>query len=165
MRMQASSLVRLWAVGLAVAAAGCTSGGDDAGDDEVDTGRDLDGVHFTEKYSCNETFVGQPAACSEIDAVDELAFVASGGGYEVRDVPDTGFVYTGSFRGDDFEWTATSPDGYTESGSWSFDDARTEFAGSSHYVAGDLTYEGDCNATGVEGVGTPPSPPLPLGCP
>jgi hypothetical protein len=128
----------------------------------------LDGKTYGEKYTCNEQFGGvPPTTCPDLNEVDEIIFASTGPDtFEVRDVPDSGFVLTGTLSGNSFVWTATSPLGYTEAGTWTFASSGATFSGSSHYVANDLTYAGDCNENGSLGAGTiPPNPPSPSGCP
>ena len=126
----------------------------------------LNGKTYTEKYTCNLTSSGSPTSCSDLNAIDHIIFHKTGTDtYEVRDVPDSGFIYNGTMVGDDFLWTATSPTGYTESGTWTFSARRDSFFGSSHYVADDASYDGDCNANGLLGSATPPDPPFPASCP
>jgi hypothetical protein len=127
----------------------------------------LGGKTYTEKYTCNQTFTGTPVTCPDVNLTDTLLFQSTGPNtFVVHDVPDTGFVYNGTMVGQDFNWTATSPDGYTESGTWVFSVGSVTFSGSSHYTANDGSYVGDCNTNGVIGTGTaPPNPPPPSGCP
>jgi hypothetical protein len=128
----------------------------------------LDGATYTEKYTCNEQFGGgPPTTCPDLNVVDVIAFTSTGvDTYTGLDVPDTGFVYTGTMSGTTFTWSATSPAGYTETGVWTFSADGSSFSGSSNYVANDLSYSGTCNTNGVLGtVTTPPDPPLPSGCP
>jgi len=125
------------------------------------------GKSYTEKYTCNEEFGGvPPTTCPDLNVVDEIAFTATGTDtYEVRDVPDSGFLMTGTMAGDVFTWSATSPNGYTETGTWTFSSDHSSFSGSSHYVANDNSYAGDCNETGLQGTTAPADPPSPPGCP
>ena len=129
----------------------------------------LDGKIYTEKFTCNETSApGAPLTCPDLNQTDVIQFEYTGGTtFEVRNVPDTGFIYTGELVGMTFTWTATSPNGYTESGSWDFVSSGAEFTGSSHYVAdAPGTYSGDCNTNGTLGTATVPAdPPPPAGCP
>ena len=128
---------------------------------------DLSGTFYTEKFTCNQTPTGQPTFCSDRDEVDQLQFERDGfNSYEVRNFPDTGFVIHGRLIGLSFQWNATSPNGYTESGSWTFSPSGGSFSGPSHYVANNGSYSGDCNTNGDIGLlGTPPAPPFPPGCP
>ena len=125
------------------------------------------GKSYKEKYTCNEQFGGvPPTTCPDLNVVDEIAFTSTGPDtFEVLDVPDSGFVLTGTFVGNDFSFTATSPNGYTETGTWTFSADRGSFSGSSHYVANDNSYAGDCNENGLKGSTVPADPPLPTGCP
>jgi hypothetical protein len=128
----------------------------------------LDGMTYTEKYTCNETFTGGPPySCPDLNATDVINFQSTGSNHYVgHDVPDTGFVYNGDLVGTVFTWSATSPDGYTESGTWTFTSNGDSFAGSSDYVADPPgAYSGHCNTTGTVGdMSTPPDPPAPTGC-
>ena len=127
---------------------------------------DLNGRIYTEKFSCNKIFTGQPAFCPDVNKVDQIGFQSTGSStFEVRGIPDTGFVIDGALIGLDFVWTATSPNGYTESGTWTFSSSGASFAGPSHYVANDASYSGDCNTNGRFGMSAPPAPPFPAGCP
>ena len=135
--------------------------------DERHEAFDLGGKFFTEKFSCNETPTGQPTFCSDLNEVDQLQFERDGfNTFEVRNFPDTGFVIHGTLIGLAFHWNATSPNGYTESGTWTFSPGGGSFSGPSHFVANSGSYRGDCNTNGDIGLlGTPPAPPLPAGCP
>jgi len=136
------------------------------GTDERHETLNLSGHVFTEKFSCNQAFTGQAAFCSDLNRTDVIEFTSTGlNTYEVRDVPDTGFVIEGTLSGLTFHWTATSPNGYSETGTWTFFSAGGSFSGPSHYVADDGSYSGDCNTNGEHGLSTPPAPPLPPGCP
>lgn len=125
------------------------------------------GKTYKEKYTCNEQFGGvPPTTCPDLNVVDEIAFQSTGPDtFDVRDVPDLGFLMTGTMSGNTFVWSATSPNGYTETGTWTFSADFTSFSGSSHYVANDNSYAGDCNANGLQGSTVPADPPLPSGCP
>ena len=127
----------------------------------------LDDRTYIEKYSCSESIGGGAPYCADLNASDSLRFNHLGGGeYEVRDVPDTGFVYNGILTCRVFDWDALSPGEYTESGVWTFTNNNlVSFSGSSTYVALDDSYEGGCNGTGAESPNIPPDPPLPPGCP
>jgi hypothetical protein len=128
----------------------------------------LDGKTYTEKYTCNEIFGAPPLSCPDLNVTDVINFQSTGGNtFEGRDVPDTGYVYTGTLSGTTLTWTATSPLGYTESGTWTFSASFDSFSGSSHYedAAVPPSYSGDCNTNGVLAPGTPSDPPLPSGCP
>jgi hypothetical protein len=105
----------------------------------------LDKLVFQEKYDCVES-----GSCVDDDETDSIRFDHKGGGsYEVRDFPDTGFVYTGILSCTTFEWMADGGD-YTESGTWEFNTALTSFRGTSSYEAKDESYSGDCEATGAK---------------
>jgi hypothetical protein len=126
----------------------------------------VDGKTFNEKYTCNESFDGGPLSCVDLAVQDQIQFtLLSGNTYEARDVPDTGFLYTGTFNGLVFNWTATSPDGYTEAGSWTFGTSGNGFSGSSTYIADDLSYQGSCKETGSVVPNIPNDPPLVTACP
>jgi len=156
----------LKSVGTAVFAAAVVAGIGCSHDDERHQSFDLDGDIYTEKFSCNQTFTGQPTTCPDFNQTDQIQFQQAGSNtWQVKNVPDTGFVITGSFSGLDFHWTATSPNGYTESGTWTFSSNGNTFAGPSHYVANDNSYTGDCNTNGDIGLGSVPDPPAPIGCP
>lgn len=139
---------------------GCTS------DDDRHETFDLDGDTFTEKFTCNKTFTGQPTTCPDVNQVDRLEFQRVGfRSYEVRNDPDTGFVIEGTLIGVTFNWTATSTSGYTEFGTWTFSSGGGSFSGPSHYTADDDSYSGDCNTNGDRGLSIPADPPSPTGCP
>jgi len=133
---------------------------------QVQTVLDLDGLIYVERYNCSQAFTGMPEFCADADVSDTLQFTRTGANtYTVRDVPDTGFLYSGTLAGLTFTWTATSPNGYSESGTWRFVSDASTFAGTSHYVANDNSYAGDCTQTGARSPATPAAPP-PIGsCP
>lgn len=121
----------------------------------------VNGKVYQEKYTCSQQFTAQAPFCADLNVVDTIRFDSTGSNhYEVRDLPDTGFLYTGTFTGQDFIWTATSPDGYHESGTWTFDAKGDVFSGSSTYTADDGTYTGECNTNGLLAPTTPADPPL-----
>lgn len=129
-------------------------------DDDTPVVPILDGRTYTEMYKCSQTFTGGDPFCADDNATDSLAFNhVSGNTYEVRDVPDTGFAYTGTLSGQTFTWTADSPDGYTEAGVWVFSSDFSTFEGASEYVADNATYAGECTTTGAEDPATPAEPP------
>ena len=159
---------RVWAVGLFTIALAAGFGCSNNGSDMPGSGNQfqVDGKSYNEIFTCSQQFTGGAPFCADLNASDTINFHLTGGGvYEVRDVPDTGFVYMGTFSGTVFTWTATSPDGYTESGSWTFNLTATSFTGSSTYVANDNSYTGECNTNGSIAPHTPPNP-APIGaCP
>ena len=113
----------------------------------------------------SQAFTGQPEFCADLNVTDDIRFTeTTADAFTVLDVPDSGFVLQGNLVGTVFTWTAVSPNGYTEAGSWTFTSDLSSFAGSSHYVADDGTYAGDCNETGVQS-GVPPDPPTIGACP
>lgn len=127
---------------------------------------DLDGKIYTEKFTCNKTFTGQSPVCPDFNETDQIQFQRTGSStFVARNVPDTGFVIDGTLFGVAFHWSAASPNGYTESGTWTFSSSGGSFSGASHYVADDNSYSGDCNTNGLRGYNTPPDPPAPAGCP
>jgi len=128
---------------------------------------DLSGAIYTEKFTCNQTPTGLPTTCSDRNEVNRIQFERDGfNSFEVRTVPDTGFVIHGRLIGLAFPWNATSPNGYAESGTWTFSPGGGSFSGPSHYVANDGSYSGDCNTNGdIGALSTPPDPPDPPGCP
>ncbi len=147
-------------VGALLAGFGCSN------NDERHEPFDLDGKLYHEKFSCNQTPTGQPTICSDFNQSDEIQFSRLGSNsFEARNVPDTGFHIVGTLSGFVFQWTATSPNGYTESGTWTFSSNGNTFAGPSHYVANNGSYSGDCNTNGDIGVGGVSDPPAPTGCP
>lgn len=126
----------------------------------------LDGDLYNKKFSCNQTFTGQPTTCPDLNKTGTIQFqLVASNSYEAREVPDTGYLLTGSFSGLDFHWTATSPNGYFESGTWTFTLNGNSFLGQSQYFANDGTYSGDCNTNANIGLGPVPDPPAPIGCP
>ena len=157
----------LWTVFVMSLALGYGCGG--ASPTAPRTGFTLGGKTYTEKYTCNEQFGGvPPTTCPDLNEVDVIIFQSTGANTVVGyDVPDTGYVYTGTRTGDVLNWTAISPLGYTEAGTWTFSPDGSTFSGTSHYVANAPgIYAGDCTTNGVLGSGsTPPDPPLPTGCP
>ena len=145
--------------GAVLAGFGCTD------DDQADPFFELDGDTYSENFWCNKTFTGQPTTCPDPNRTDQVLFERTAPNtFEVRDVPDTGFLMVGSFSGFDFHWTATRPTGATKSGTWTFSSDGNSFAGPSHYVADDGSYSGDCNTNG-DFLGPAPDPPAPAGCP
>ncbi|HEY2772605.1 MAG TPA: hypothetical protein VGK20_01005 [Candidatus Binatia bacterium] len=126
----------------------------------------LEKLVFNETFTCNERDFGGQAFCADLDSTDSFQFTYKGSGhYEARDVPDTGFVYTGTLACRTFSWHATSPDGYSESGSWKFAADLHSFFGSSFYVANDNSYSGACNETGVKSPTLAPHPLTVPPCP
>jgi hypothetical protein len=158
---------RVWAAGVLVVALaaglGCSNNTDTLGSGNQ---FHVDGNSYNEIFTCSQQFTASPPFCADLNSSDTINFHLTGGGvYEVRDVPDTGFVYMGTFSGTVFTWTATSPDGYTEQGTWTFNMTATSFTGSSTYAANDGSYTGECNANGSIAPHTPPNP-APIGaCP
>ena len=127
----------------------------------------LDGVVFNEKYSCRQAFTGQSYQCVDSNVQDKIKFKHLGGGqFEIRDEPDNGFVYNGSFADcNEFNWTAIYPGEYSETGMWVFNDALTTFSGASAYTADLGTYAGQCEETGARFPTTPPNTPPITPCP
>ncbi len=158
---KAESAVLIAFVAAVLLGHGCSS------NDERHEFFDLSGAIYAEKFTCNQTPAGQPTTCSDLNEVDRLQFERDGfNTFEVRNVPDTGFVIHGTLIGLGFHWNATSPNGYTESGTWTFSRSGGSFSGPSHYVANNGSYSGDCNTNGDIGLlTTPPAPPYPAGCP
>jgi len=77
---------------------GCSSSDDPPSN--VPQSFSLDGRTYTEKYTCNETFTGMPTECVDVAVSDVIVFTSTGGNnYTGEDVPDTGFVYTGTLNG------------------------------------------------------------------
>ena len=128
----------------------------------------VDGKSYIEKYTCNEVFPPSPTlTCPDLAVQDTIQLtLITGNQYEGRDVPDTGYVYNGTFSGQVFTWTAVDPiNSYTESGVWTFDAAGNFFTGSSTYTANDGSFTGNCNETGALAPIVPSDPPLVSGCP
>lgn len=120
----------------------------------------LDNVDLNEIYTCIQKFTGQSYFCSEQDEGDTIRFTHQGGGnYEGRDVPDSGFVYTASLSCTTLVWSAVSPNGYTETGTWEFSSDLSTFSGSSIYIATNNTFQGQCLETGAVSPATPADPP------
>ena len=91
----------------------------------------VDGKTFNEKFTCNESFDGPSTAPTSPQGPGPVHLV-SGTTYEVRDVPDTGFrVHRKLQPGWSSTCTATSPDGYTAAGLWTFGTSGNSFSGSS----------------------------------
>ena len=125
-----------------------------------------DGLTYTERYKCSQAFTGMPAFCADADVSDDIQFTQTGpSSYTARDVPDTGYLYTGTVSGRVLTWTATSPNGYSESGTWTFSADGSTFTGTSHYLANDNSYAGDCAETGARTPATPAPPPAIGACP
>ena len=123
---------------------------------------DINGFTFNEIFTCNETFTGAAPVCADNQVADVIQFTSTGAStYEGRDVPDTGFIYTGTMSGLVLRWTAVSPNGYTESGSWTFAADGSTFSGSSTYTATNGSYTGRCNSTGARPPAFP-APPAPV---
>ncbi len=127
---------------------------------------ELDGLVFNQIYSCSESPASGVPFCADHQVLTQLQFTkTSSNTYRVRNVPDTGLVYNGTLSGAVYTWNAVSPNGYTETGSWSFTSDGASFAGISHYIANDDSYSGDCSSTGARAPGLPPAP-SPIGaCP
>lgn len=120
---------------------------------------DINGFTYTEIYTCNQTRSGSGTVCADNQVSDVIQFTSTGPNtYQGRDVPDTGFTYSGTMSGLVLTWSAVSPDGYTETGTWTFSADGSTFSGSSNYVADDGTYNGRCNTNGAKVPGVPPAP-------
>jgi|CXWL01.1.fsa_nt_gi hypothetical protein len=127
---------------------------------------DINGFTYNEIFTCNETFAGGTPICADNQAADVSQFTATGpSAFVGRDVPDTGFVYTGTMSGVILTWTAVSPNGYTESGAWTFSADGATFSGSSTYNANDASYSGRCNSTGARAPAVPAAPAAVAPCP
>jgi hypothetical protein len=119
----------------------------------------LNGFTFNEIYNCSQSPASGIPYCADRLSSDQVQFTkTSSNTYSVRDVPDTGFFYSGTLSGLQFTWTAVSPNGYTETGTWTFAADGLSFTGISHYVANDNSYSGDCNTTGAKAPAMPPAP-------
>jgi hypothetical protein len=119
----------------------------------------LDGRTFNEIYTCIQSFGGDNPFCADSNEGDAIRFTHIGGGsYEIRDVPDTDFLYEGTIGCTTFTWVAEYPGEYIEQGTWEFTSDLVSFSGSSIYVAQDFSYNGSCNITGKEAPATPPNP-------
>jgi hypothetical protein len=133
-----------------------------ASDADTDAGAppDLDGVLFNHAFKCSETPAnGAPAFCGDPSGMEQIRFVSTGtDAYDVVTVPDDGFVCSGTMAGLAFTWTASSPNGYEESGVWVFSADGTTFAGDSTYSAVDLSYTGSCTGTGAVDPSQPAAP-------
>jgi hypothetical protein len=126
----------------------------------------LDGRSFNEIYTCIQSFGGDEPFCADSNEGDTILFTHIGGGsYEIRDVPDTGFLYEGTIGCTTFTWVAQYPGEYTEQGTGEFSSDLESFSGSSIYVADDFSYSGSCNETGAEAPATPPNPTPIAPCP
>lgn len=120
---------------------------------------DIDGFVYNQIYTCNQTRPGSATTCADNQVADVIQFTTTGGStYEGRDVPDTGFVYTATMSGLILTWTAISPNGYHESGVWTFSADGSAFSGSSTYNADDASYTGRCNSTGARTPAVPSAP-------
>jgi hypothetical protein len=119
----------------------------------------LDGRVYTEKYTCAQTFEGEDTFCADQNVSETIVFDhLDNNVYQVREVPDTGFVLSGTLDCSVFVWDASSPGEYTENGVWAFFENGATFFGSSAYVAEDLSYAGACNEEGAESPAVPPDP-------
>jgi hypothetical protein len=152
----------LLVIGLAAGGAAC--GGDSP---TPGTLRDLDGLVFNHAYKCSQTDPPPKGAwCADPSGMEKIVFKSSGANsYDVRDVPDHGFQMSGTVSGLTLTWTATSPNGYSEGGSWTFSADGSTFAGHSTYHALDLSYSGACEGTGAVDPGTPATPASVGECP
>jgi hypothetical protein len=114
---------------------------------------------FNQKFTCAQSNEGGDPFCADQNEQDTIQFLHLGGGvYEVRDVPDSGFVLNGLYDCSMFTWSGGSPGEYSEGGFWDFSEDETSFSGSSAYVAVDQSYVGGCNSTGAESPAIPPDP-------
>jgi hypothetical protein len=156
---------RLFALALLAGILGCSQKADKA-TPLAPPAVEVDGFVYNEIYTCSQTFGNGAPFCADNRSGGKIQFTKTGTGtYRVRDVPDTGFVYNGTLSGLVFAWTAISPDGYTENGTWTFSSDGLGFAGISHYIADDNSYNGDCSTTGAKDPALPPAP-APIGaCP
>lgn len=127
----------------------------------------LDGLEFKETYSCAERIGDDPAYCADDNTTITLHFEAQGGGgqYEVTEVPDSGYLKTGTLTCTTFVWSATQPGEYTETGTWVFSADLQSFAGSSTYEGISQDYEGSCNITAAKSPNLPPEPTAVPPCP
>ena len=126
----------------------------------------LDGLVYNQRFNCSQSFTGGAPFCADQDVSDQIQFTKTGTNtYQARDVPDNGYLYTGSTSGITFTWTGTSPNGYTETGTWTFSADGATFSGTSHYVANDNSYAGDCASTGARAPATPATPAAVGVCP
>jgi len=113
---------------------------------------------YNEVFNCSQTPTGSAAFCADVNSTDQIQFTHMGGGnFEVRDVPDTGFVAVGTFSGRTFNFTATSPAGFTEAGSWQFNSSGNAFTGGSTYDADNGSYVGECTVNGAVVPNVPPN--------
>jgi hypothetical protein len=151
---------------LVLAGSACTDSGNNKPNPLAPPAVDVDGFTFNEIYNCSQTPAAGTPTCADQLATDQIQFTkTSSNTYNVRDVPDSGFYYSGTLSGLDFTWTATSPNGYTENGTWTFAADGLRFSGTSHYVANDNSYSGDCLTTGAKAPAMPPAPPGIGACP
>jgi hypothetical protein len=127
---------------------------------------ELDGFTFNEIFSCSQSPASGIPFCADLLTSDQIHFTqTSSNTYNVRDVPDTGFFYSGTLSGLQFSWTAVSPAGYTETGTWTFAADGLSFSGISHYAANNNSYSGDCVTMGAKEPAVPPAPPAIGACP
>jgi hypothetical protein len=112
---------------------------------------------YNQAFNCSQTPTGGTAFCADANATGQVQITNLGGGnWEVREVPDSGFVATGTWTGRTFNFTATNPAGFTETGSWSFSESGNSFSGSSSYVADNNAFTGECTIHGAVVPNIPP---------
>lgn len=143
---------------LALSACGGGSSDGDAGNDCIG-GPDFDiSGTYTERYNCSEgdTCVDQDASFT----VQITAINADNGQYSISSAG--GWSGTGLICGNLFIWNA-STDMYTESGLWTFRDARN-FTKTSDYEYTDIAGGGTCTGAATQD-GTPPPPAAIGACP
>jgi hypothetical protein len=128
---------------------------------------DRDGVVFNHLYKCSQ--VGPSSTtewCADPAGSEQIRFVKTGANtYSVEDVPASGWQQIGTVSGLNFHWHADSPNGYTETGTWTFSADGLTFEGDSSYVADSGAYHGICTGTGAVDPATPATPAAIGECP
>ncbi|MBI4607196.1 MAG: hypothetical protein HY721_34970 [Planctomycetes bacterium] len=144
----------------------------------------LNGKTFKQLFTCVQTFTGQASpttSCVDCKRSDEIRFVLKGRDgkgfvrYDVQDLPvEPGDpdAMSGELCGNRFTWVlevaprpAEGNPGYTETGTWYFDDPNS-FHGFSTYFSkpgATFPFKGSCTQTGSSD-GEPPDPTFILPC-
>ena len=140
---------------------GCHNNNDDNG-----TRFSVANKTYNQVENCSQTPSGSAAFCAQANTQTQLTFTNLGGGqWQAMNVPDSGFLAVGTFTGRTFTYTATSPTGFTETGTFIFNANGNQYSGSSTYTADNNAFTGECNFNGAVSPNVP-SDATPIGaCP
>ena len=121
---------------------------------------------YNQVENCSQTPTGTAAFCALAQAQTQLTFTNLGGGqWQAMNVPDSGFLAVGTFSGRTFNYTATNPTGFTETGTITFNSNGNQFSGSSTYTANDNSFTGECNFNGAVSPNVPSNATTTGACP